>query len=122
VFRDIADRREFFDKVSTMKPEGWEPGGMDAIATASADGKRVVVKAVNYRAEKSTLLVRLKGKATPLKASAMIHTITAGLNAEASLERPDAIKVTSKPMTYASEFAVELEPYTVAVVEIRAAS
>jgi alpha-N-arabinofuranosidase len=120
VFRDIADRREFFDKVSTMKPEGWEPGGVDAIATASEDGRRVVVKAVNYRGEKSALLVRLKGKAAPLKASATIHTITAGLNTEASLERPDAIAVTSKPMTYANEFAIDLEPYTVAVVEIRA--
>jgi alpha-N-arabinofuranosidase len=62
----------------------------------------------------------LKGKAAPLKASATIHTITAGLNTEASLEQPDAIAVASKPMTYANEFAIDLEPYTVAVVEIRA--
>ncbi len=47
-FHDIADRASFFTDISQMKPEGWQPGTVDAIATASADGRRIVVKAVNY--------------------------------------------------------------------------
>ena len=35
-------------KISTAKPEDWLPGSIDAIATASADGRRIVIKAVNY--------------------------------------------------------------------------
>ena len=31
-----------------MKPEDWTPGTVDAIATGSADGRRIVIKAVNY--------------------------------------------------------------------------
>jgi alpha-N-arabinofuranosidase len=46
VFRDIRDRTSFFDRISSMKPEGWQPGAVDAIATASADGRRIVIKAV----------------------------------------------------------------------------
>ena len=47
-FRDIPNRSAFFDDISQMKPEGWKPGTLDAIATGSADGKRIVIKAVNY--------------------------------------------------------------------------
>ena len=45
-----------------MKPEDWQPGTVDAIATGSADGRRIVIKAVNYEAERNTLLVRLPGR------------------------------------------------------------
>jgi alpha-N-arabinofuranosidase len=38
----------------------------------------------------------------------------------ASLERPDAIASVARTLEYAGEFALELEPYTVAVVEFRA--
>ena len=47
-FRDIPTRKTFFDEIATMKPEDWRPGTVDAIATASADGRRIVIKAVNY--------------------------------------------------------------------------
>jgi alpha-N-arabinofuranosidase len=119
-FRDIPDRKRLFDQISTMKPEEWLPGSVDAIATASADGRRIVIKAVNYRAEKNTLLVRLQGAGAPEKAVATLHTIAAGLNESATLEQPNAIAPVSRPLNYARDFSVELEPYMVAVVEIRA--
>ncbi|MBV8834714.1 MAG: carbohydrate binding domain-containing protein, partial [Acidobacteriaceae bacterium] len=34
-FRDLPDRQLFFNQISTMKPEDWLPGSVDAIATAS---------------------------------------------------------------------------------------
>ena len=120
VFRDIPDRKNFFSQISTMKPEEWLPGSIDAIATSSADGRRIVIKAVNYRAEQNTLLVRLQGARAPEKATAALHTVTAGLSDSASLEHPDAIAPVSRPLRYAKDLSIDLDPYTVAVVEIRA--
>jgi alpha-N-arabinofuranosidase len=118
--RDAADRKTFFQDIATMKLEEWQQGTVDAIATGSADGRRIVVKAVNYEGRRNTLLVRLQGARSPGKASARLHTITAGLTAKASLERPDAIRPVSRTIEYAKDLAVDLEPYTVAVLEIRA--
>ena len=118
--RDVADRRVFFQEIATMKPEEWQQGTVDAIATASADGRRIVIKAVNYEGRRNTVLARLQGVRAPKKATARLHTITAGLTEKASLERRDAFPLVSRPIEYAEDLAVELEPYTVAVVEIRA--
>ena len=119
-FRDVPDRKRFFDEISTMRPEDWLPGTVDAIATGSADGRRIVIKAVNYGAERNTLLVRLQGAGVPEKAVARLHTISAGLKDSASLEHPDAIAPVSRTLNYAKDLTVDLDPYTVAVVEIRA--
>ena len=119
VFRDIAEHEKFFDQISTMKPEGWVPGSLDAIATSSMDGRRIVIKAVNYGAESSTLLLRLQGSGVPEKASATLYSISAGLRDSASLEHPAAIAPVSRPLRYAKDLAVELGGYTVAVLEIR---
>ncbi len=109
-----------FDKISTLIPEEWVPGSVEAVATMSADGRRIVIKAVNYRAERNVLLVRLQGAAVPEKAVATLHTITAGLMDSASLGHPNAIAPVSRPIEYAKDFSLELEPYAVVVVEIQA--
>jgi alpha-N-arabinofuranosidase len=103
-----------------MKPEDWVPGTVDAIATGSADGRRIVIKAVNYAAERNTLLVRLQGASVPKTAVARLHTLSAGLTDSASLEHPDAIAPVTRPLKYAKDLTVDLDPYTVAVIEIRA--
>ena len=119
-FRDITERGSFFNQISTMKPEAWQPGSFDAIATASADGRRIVIKAVNYQAVRNSLLIRLQGNSTPEKAAVALHTITAGLKDSASLEHPNAVAPVTRSLNYARNLTVELDPYTVAVVEIRA--
>jgi alpha-L-arabinofuranosidase len=86
----------------------------------STNAKRIVIKAVNYRAERNVLLVRLQGSAVPAKAVATLHTITAGLTDSASFEHPNVIAPVSRPFEYAKDFSIDLEPYTVAVVEMRA--
>lgn len=103
-----------------MRPDDWMPGTVDAIATGSADGRRIVIKAVNYGAERNALLVRLQGAGVPEKAIARLHTISAGLRDSASLENPDTIAPVSRTLAYAKDLTVDLDPYTVAVVEIRA--
>ncbi|MEO6983675.1 MAG: hypothetical protein ABI072_11260 [Edaphobacter sp.] len=93
---------------------------MDAITTASADGTRVVIKAVNYSVRSNTLLVRLQGKSLPQRADVKLYTIVAKRNATASLEHPDAFAPVIRSMEYARSFSVAMDPYSVAVVEIRA--
>lgn len=119
-FRDIADRKTFFEQIATMKPEDWTPGTIDAIATGSADGRRIVIKAVNYAGERNTLLVRLQGAKIPQTAVARLHTIKAGPKDSASLEHPEAISPVSRTLNYAKDLTLDLDPYSVAVVEIRA--
>ena len=117
-FRDVADRRSFFSDISQMKPEGWQAGTVDAIATASADGRRIVVKAVNYSGSANSLLVHLQGSRVPTTASVTVYTVTAGLHDSASLEQPDRIKPVERTVDYRPDLTIDLEPYTVAVVEI----
>ena len=119
-FRDIPDRKRLFDEISTMRPDDWLPGTVDAIATGSADGRRIVIKAVNYGAERNALLVRLQGAGVPEKAVARLHTISSGLKDSASLDNPNAIAPVSRTLAYAKDLTVDLDPYTVAVLEIRA--
>jgi alpha-N-arabinofuranosidase len=118
--QDVADRKLLFDKISTQIPSGWLQDSVDAIATASDDSRRIVIKAVNYRGNRSSVLVRLQGKAAPERATATLHTITAGLNDRASLENPVAIAPVSRSFDYARDLTIDLDPYTVAVLEIRA--
>ena len=121
IFRDIPNRESFFSQISTMIPQGWTPGGVDAVATASADSRRIVIKAVNYGAQRNTLLVRLQGANAPEKAAATLYTLSAGLLDSASLDHPDAIVPVSRALNYARDLTLDLDPYTVSVAEIKAA-
>lgn len=117
---DISDRSRLFDKISTNIPTGWKQASIDAIATTSTDGTRVVIKAVNYGSTRNTLLVRLQGKSLPKQAKMDLYTITAALNAAASFDHPEIFTPVSRSMTYANNFSVDLDPFSVAVIEIQA--
>ena len=119
-FRDVDNRASFFSDISQMKPEGWQPGTVDAIASASPDRRRIVVKAVNYSGSANALLVHLQGSRLPASATVTVYTIAAGLHDAASLDQPDRIKPVARTIAYRPDLTVNLEPYTVAVVEIAA--
>ena len=119
-FRDIDNRATFFSDISQMKPERWQPGTVDAIATATGDGRRIVVKAVNYQGSANTLLVHLQGSRLPANATVTVYTITAGLHDAASLEQPDRIAPVQRTIDYVADLTIGLDPYSVAVVEIAA--
>lgn len=118
VFRDIPNRKEFFDDISQMKPEDWTPGTVDAIATGTEDGKRIVVKAVNYADSRNVLLCRLQGSKAAEKGIVKVYTITAGLTDACSLEEPDKIKPVESTLEYSKDLTIKLEPYTVVLAEI----
>jgi alpha-N-arabinofuranosidase len=117
-FRDITNRTAFFDDISQMKPTGWTPGTVDAIATGSADGKRIVIKAVNYSDDRNTLLTRLSGALAPKNATVKIFTLSAGLTDAPSMDQPDKIKPIETTQPYACDLTIELRPHSVAVIEI----
>ncbi len=117
-FHDMNNRAGFFSDISTMKPEGWQPGTVDAIATASADRRRLVIKAVNYTGSPNALLVHLQGSHVPAAATATLYTITAGLHDAASLDEPDRIRPVERTLEYRPDLTIDLEPYTVAVLDI----
>lgn len=117
-FRDIEDRRTFFTDISQMKPEDWKAGTVDAIATGTADGRRIVIKAVNYENKQNILLARLQGSAVPENAKVKVFTLAAGLNDAASIDSPDKIQVKEKTMTYMRDMTIVLDPYSVVVVEL----
>jgi alpha-L-arabinofuranosidase len=119
-FADIPNRAEFFDAISQMKPVDWTPDTVDAIGTSSADGQRIIIKAVNYDGERQTLLTRLAGSRVPATASVKVITISAALDVENSLAKPDALRRRETTAPYARDMAFELPPFSVAVVEIRA--
>jgi alpha-L-arabinofuranosidase len=119
-FADISKRAEFFDAISQMKPVDWTPNTVDAIGTSSADGQRIIIKAVNYDRKRHTLLTRLAGSRAPATASVKIITISAALDVENSLATPDALRRRETATPYARDMAFELPPHSIAVVEIRA--
>jgi alpha-N-arabinofuranosidase len=101
-----------------MKPEAWRPGAVDAIATRSADGRRIVIKAVNYEAQPNTLLVRLQGSTVPERAAVRVYTLAAGLTDSPSLQEPRKIHPVETALPYARTLTIELKPHSVGVVAI----
>jgi alpha-N-arabinofuranosidase len=117
-FSDINNRTQFFTDISTMKPENWKAGTFEAVATASEDLKRIVIKAVNYDSIKNTLLTRLQGKDVPEKAKVKVYTLKAGLLESPSMENPDLIKTVETAVAFGRDMTFEMDPYSVAVIEI----
>lgn len=117
-FSDIEDRGTFFQDISQMKPKDWEPGTVDAIATGSTDGKRIVIKAVNYEGNRNTLLIRMQGKNVPENARVTVFSLIAGPHDAPSIEEPDKIQPVQTTLAYTRDLTIELEPYSVVVIEV----
>ena len=117
-FKDIEKRSTFFDDLSQMKPEDWTPGTVDAVAAKTTDGKRIVIKAVNYSATANTLLVRLKGSSISAKATVKIFSLRAGLTDAPSMEHPGAIQLNEGTIPFAKDLSFKMDPYSVLLVEV----
>jgi alpha-N-arabinofuranosidase len=117
-FADINNRKQFFDNISQFKTLDWKPGSLDAIATGSADGKRLIIKVVNYENNNNTLLTRAQGSMLTGNAEVKIYTLKAGLLERASIENPGVFKVIESTAPFAKDMAFEVEPYSVVVIDI----
>lgn len=117
-FRDIKNRQTFFDEIPQMKPEDWTPGTIDAIAAKTEEGKRIVIKAVNYAGTNNTLLVRLQGTGLPATAKVKTFAVRAGLNDAPSMQHPDAIQPMEGTVPFAKDLSFKMDPYSVLVIEV----
>jgi alpha-N-arabinofuranosidase len=117
-FADSPNRELFFDDISQMKPTDWKPGSFDAIATGTADGKKIIIKAVNYENNINTLLTRIQGSKLKDSADVKIYTITAWPDDQASIKNPDAIKPVESIGQFSKDMTFVLDPYSVVVVDI----
>jgi alpha-N-arabinofuranosidase len=119
-FADLPNRNSFFDTISQLKPLDWTAGTADAIATASEDGKRIIIKAVNYTSDSSILLVRLQGSQLPTNASVKMYSLNAELTASPTMGEPDKIKIAEKTLPYSPNLTIGMAAHAVIVVEIKA--
>lgn len=118
-FSDIRDRSDFFDNISQMKPEDWQPGTIDAVATMTEDRQWIIIKAVNYEGKSNTLLTRISGAGVDGSTEAVLYTVSADISAKASVENPDAIRVNEKKISCSENIELVMEPYSVMVLKIK---
>jgi alpha-N-arabinofuranosidase len=106
-FKDIPRREEFFDAISQMKPEDWTPNTVDAIATSDADGRRLIVKAVNYDGCAAHPAHAPPGLGVPASATVKVVSVTAGLDDANSLAEPDKLRRVEATKPYTRDMAFD---------------
>ena len=91
---------------------------LDAIATRSADGGHLYVRAVNTsRVRALTVTVTVTG--TPVGAGGTLQTITGdSFEAANSFRTPQAVTVRSRPFRSGGTFTVDLPPHSVSVLTL----
>ena len=62
----------------------------------------------------------MQGSTVPENAKVLKYTVQAGKNDAASLEEPDTIEPVESILPYSKDMAIEMDPYSVVLVEIRA--
>jgi len=117
-FRGAQNAEDLVNKISTAIPQGWKPDGLDCVATATLDWSRIVVKAVNYEDQETTLLLQLKGAHAPSFARVTVHSITAKETDVASMTSPALFRVETKALDYSRLLDVGLPQYSVLVIEV----
>jgi alpha-L-arabinofuranosidase len=91
---------------------------LDTIATRSADGKSIFVKAVNKDLQHS-LTLKLHVDKVPLAPQAEIDSVTAmSPDSENTFANPDAVAIRSSSVAASNDFAIELPPDSVSVVTL----
>ena len=91
---------------------------LDAIATRSADGRRLYVKAVNTSRDRAlTVTVTVTG--TRVGASGTMQTVTGdSFEAANSFRTPQAVTVRTRPLQSGGTFTVDLPPHSVSVLTL----
>ncbi|HYQ56438.1 MAG TPA: carbohydrate binding domain-containing protein [Draconibacterium sp.] len=118
-FAEVEDPfKNFIDGISQFKPTDWRPGTVDAIATGSADGKRIIIKTVNYEGIENTLITRIQGSKVPENATVKTYTIQADKFEKASLDEPNKFKTVESSLPFENDLKITLMPYSVMVLEI----
>jgi alpha-N-arabinofuranosidase len=99
--------------------EGTNIPYLDAVASRSADGKSIFIKAVNTNSTSSLLTTIIIEGAVPLT-RAEIKTVTApSFTAANDFSRPEAVSIQTKTIPSARSFVVTLPKHSVSVIALR---
>jgi alpha-N-arabinofuranosidase len=112
---------EVTSPVFNSSHEGRQVPYLDAVATLSADGCRIFIKAVNTDREHALFTtVRLKGKtaSSPARLLRVLGRVPGAFN---SFSSPDAIQVESSEIEIGETMTLELPPASVCVLTLRTA-
>jgi len=89
---------------------------LDVVASRDADGRRLIVKAVNTSRDRA-LTTTVTVTSASVGAAGTVHILTApSLEAANSFRTPDAVGVRSQAVRTGAEFAIELPPHSVSVL------
>jgi alpha-N-arabinofuranosidase len=98
--------------------EGTRVPVLDVVASRSADGRRLFVKAVNTGRDRA-LQTEVAISGATAGADGTAHTLTAdSLEAANSFRTPDAVAVQTASVRTGPKFSLELPPHSVTVVTI----
>jgi alpha-N-arabinofuranosidase len=93
-------------------------GEVDALASRSADGKTIVIKAVNYTPAARDFRISFTGQGAPAKATVKVSAMAAPLTAECTAEKKDWFQPRVVEIPFVNGFTHALPPYGVVVFEV----
>ena len=100
------------------QPRGHNIPQLDAVASRSADGRRIFIKAVNTDLERS-LVARIGLGGAHVSSSATVKRVVAdSIAAINGFATPDAVRVTSGSIRAGNRFSLELPRHSVSVVTL----
>jgi alpha-L-arabinofuranosidase len=103
--------------VSTSR-EGRDVPVLDAIASRSADGRRIFIKAVNTDLEQA-VIARISVRGAQISSDAVVERVVAdSLAAVNGFTTPQAVRVTEEPFKAGNSFSLELPRHSVSVVTL----
>jgi alpha-N-arabinofuranosidase len=122
LYNDTLGRDRLAARVSSptfdSSLEGTKVPVLDVVATRSADGRQLFVRAVNTSRDRALTTTIDVGGAT-VGPEATMRTVTGNsFEAANSFRTPDAVTVRAKPIRSASKFTVELPPHSVSVITL----
>jgi alpha-N-arabinofuranosidase len=100
---------------------GVDVATLDAVASRSADKRRIYVKAVNSDLEYS-VAARIRVRGAQISSDAIVERVTAeSLAAVNGFATPDAVKITRDSIEAVPSFSLQLPAHSVAVLTLRVA-
>ena len=94
---------------------------LDVVASRSADGKSVFVKAVNTDLERP-LRVEIGVRGVRVSPDAVVESVVAdSLSAANGFQTPDAVRVTRSAVAAGDTFSIELPRHSVSVITLTVA-
>ena len=98
--------------------DGNEATALDAVASRSADGARIYLKAVNTDLDRA-VTVRIRVRGSTVSSTAVVERVVAdSLTAVNGFTTPDAVRMTRESIPAGNSFSLDMPRHSVAVVTL----